>query len=215
MRNDAERMMDLARRALAHYQAKTTDQADEIMAQPVAAYSDPERYARETERIFKRLPLALALSLELPEPGSCLALEMLGIPVVMIRGTDGRARAFLNACRHRGAPVCPPGRGQGKSFTCPYHAWSYDTRGRSLIAATASANRIYGGKARRKAPSPQSALPGAHGDGQTDGILARIPSTVKCPWKKKMADDPFILSCPSVLWCLADCRCLVACSVLP
>ncbi len=133
MRNDAERMMDLARRALAHYQAKTTDQADEIMAQPVAAYSDPERYARETERIFKRLPLALALSLELPEPGSCLALEMLGIPVVMIRGTDGRARAFLNACRHRGAPVCPPGRGQGKSFTCPYHAWSYDTRGR-LIA---------------------------------------------------------------------------------
>ncbi len=133
MRNDTDRMMDLARRALAHFQARTTDQADDIMRQPVAAYCDPARYAAETQRIFKRLPLALALSLELPEVGSWRATEMLGIPVLMVRGEDGRVRAFLNACRHRGAPVCPEGQGRGKSFTCPYHAWAYDTQG-ALVA---------------------------------------------------------------------------------
>jgi phenylpropionate dioxygenase-like ring-hydroxylating dioxygenase large terminal subunit len=37
-------------------------------------------------------------------------------------------RTFLNICRHRGAPVAQ-GCGQARRFTCPYHAWVYDTSG--------------------------------------------------------------------------------------
>jgi len=96
---------------------------------PISAYTDPDRYRREVDRIFRRLPLAMALSLEVPEPGSYLAVDELGAPVLLVRGEDGIVRAFLNACRHRGAPVCEPGRGSARVFACPYHAWTYNSHG--------------------------------------------------------------------------------------
>ena len=128
----AEEMRALTRRALAHYRAGTTDQAPSTMAIEVAAYLDPERYQREIDRVFRRLPLALALSLELPEPGSYRALNVLEVPVLIVRGKDGIARAFLNVCRHRGARICAPGSGKSRVFTCPYHAWAYNERGELL-----------------------------------------------------------------------------------
>ena len=39
------------------------------------------------------------------------------------------ARAFINACRHRGAPVVEDGSGARARFTCPYHAWVYNQQG--------------------------------------------------------------------------------------
>lgn len=133
MRTETEEITSLARRALAHYQARSTDQADSPMALPVAAYIDPDRYRWEVDRIFKRLPLALALSIELPAPKSYRAMSVLGVPVILVRGDDGVARAFINACRHRGAPVCENGAGKVDRFNCPYHAWSYDHQGK-LVA---------------------------------------------------------------------------------
>ena len=61
--------LTLARRALAHLHARTTDQAPDTLPIPIGAYTDPERYQREVDRVFRHLPLALALSLELPIPG--------------------------------------------------------------------------------------------------------------------------------------------------
>lgn len=121
---------ELAKRALAHLNAGTTDQAPAQMRIPVAAYNDPDRYAYEVERIFGELPLALALSIQLPEPGSYLAQTIMRTPVLMVRGKDGVVRAFLNVCRHRGAMLCKDGTGTAPRFVCPYHSWSYDREGR-------------------------------------------------------------------------------------
>lgn len=120
----------LVRRALAHFRARTTDEAETVMEQDTAAYTDPERYAREVDRIFRSLPLALALSIELPKPGSWRAMNVAGVPVLLTRDEEGRANAFLNACRHRGALICEAGRGEAARLSCPYHAWSYDLAGR-------------------------------------------------------------------------------------
>lgn len=122
--------MSLARRAVAHLEKRSTDQADSIMELPIEAYLDPERYEREVNIVFRHLPLAIALSLELPEPGSYLARNIMDVPVLLVRGDDGTARAFLNVCRHRGAPVVETERGVARRFVCPYHAWSFDTQGR-------------------------------------------------------------------------------------
>ena len=103
------------------------------MRLPVAAYLDPDRYAREIDAVFRGLPLALALSLELPEPGTYRALTLLDTPVLLVRGRDGVVRAFLNVCRHRGARLCEDGSGQRTRFSCPYHAWTYDDTG-ALVA---------------------------------------------------------------------------------
>ena len=129
MSDTREESMALARRALAHFLARTTDQAPGILPMPVAAYTDPDRYRHEIDRVFRRQPIALCLSLELPAPGSYLALDLMGVPVLVSRGSDGVVRAFLNVCRHRGAQLCPHGSGSARVFACPYHAWTYDDRG--------------------------------------------------------------------------------------
>ena len=120
----------LARRALSHLQNKTTDQAPSTMEQPVEAYIDAQRYQRELAHIFKQLPLALALSVELPAPKCYRALTVLDVPVLLSRGEDGVVRAFVNVCRHRGAQICQHGSGTAQRFVCPYHAWQYDLQGR-------------------------------------------------------------------------------------
>ena len=125
----SDELMSLTRRAVAHLEARTTDQAEDTMALPVSAYCDPDRYRAEVDRIFRQQPLALALGSELRGPGGYRALSVMGTPVLLVRGRDGVARAFLNVCRHRGAPVCEPGAGSKMRFSCPYHAWSYDDRG--------------------------------------------------------------------------------------
>ena len=120
----------LAQRALTHLRNKTTDQAPATLEVPIDAYVDPERFQREVDRSFRHLPLALALSLELPGPGSYRALTVLDVPVLLVRGKDGVARAFLNVCRHRGAAICKAGHGTTERLVCPYHAWQYDLQGR-------------------------------------------------------------------------------------
>lgn len=121
---------ELAQRALVHLNAGTTDQAPDQMRVPVAAYNDHDRYAVEIRNVFGELPLALALSVQLPEAGSYLAITVMETPVLIVRGKDEVVRAFLNVCRHRGAALCKDGAGKAPRFVCPYHAWSYDREGK-------------------------------------------------------------------------------------
>lgn len=70
----------------------------------------------------------MGLSCMVAEPGDYVALEHSIVPILLVRGDDGAARAFVNSCRHRGATVAH-GCGRSAGFTCPYHAWSYDRSG--------------------------------------------------------------------------------------
>jgi phenylpropionate dioxygenase-like ring-hydroxylating dioxygenase large terminal subunit len=111
-------------------QSRATDMADHIFRNPVGAYTDPDRFALEFEVFFRRAPLVVGLSADLPHVGEYVTTEAAGIPLLLVRGEDGAVRAFLNTCRHRGGRVAD-GRGlQGRTFTCPYHAWCYDIHGR-------------------------------------------------------------------------------------
>jgi len=124
-----DEMMGLAARALQHFEHQTTYLAPDIMSQPVAAYIDPARYQAEREGIFKQLPLALALTLELPSPGDYKAMTVLETPIILARNQTGEVKCFLNACRHRGSRLCDDGCGAARVFSCPYHAWTYDAEG--------------------------------------------------------------------------------------
>ena len=116
--SNSEEMLGLAKRALAHFKNKTTDQADGIMSNSVEAYVNSERYEKEIERIYKTLPLALCLSSEISNPNSHRAMNVIDTPVLITRGKDMKARAFLNVCRHRGSQVCEEGQGEKRNFIC-------------------------------------------------------------------------------------------------
>ena len=125
-------MISLVKRALDHYQNKTTDQASDVMSNSIDAYVDEDRYQKEVDRIFKRLPLALCLSSELPKDNTHRAMNVIDTPVLITRGKDSKVRAFLNVCRHRGSKICEEGTGKKRNFVCPYHAWTYDHEGKLI-----------------------------------------------------------------------------------
>lgn len=124
-----KQLVDMAKRNLAHVKAGTVDQAPGVYRVPAAHYYDPDRWQLEMDRIFRRLPLVLAFSVELGKPGDYRALEIANVPVLLTRAADGSLRAFLNVCSHRGSIVVAEGGGNTNRFTCPYHAWSYDLEG--------------------------------------------------------------------------------------
>lgn len=106
----------------------TEKQRRDAAAIPVDHYLDPDRHARERAAL-RAWPHVVCTVDAVREPGDWRAVEILGVPLLLSRGTDGVLRAFLNVCRHRGV-VIMDGCGQGRrSFTCPYHAWTYDTTG--------------------------------------------------------------------------------------
>jgi PAH dioxygenase large subunit len=99
-------------------------------------YTDPRIFELERERLFGRAWGFLAHESEVQHPGDYVERQLAGEPVVVIRGSDGVVRAFLNSCRHRGMRVCRADRGNAKFLRCPYHGWSYSTEG-DLIAVFA------------------------------------------------------------------------------
>jgi phenylpropionate dioxygenase-like ring-hydroxylating dioxygenase large terminal subunit len=124
----------LARRLLDHIENRTTDLADELMELSTDAYCAAQHEA-EVEVLFRDHPLVLCLSGALPRPGSFRTVDMCGTPVLLTRDPQGRVRAMLNACRHRGVRVVD-GAGEAHRFSCPFHAWTYDLQGRLVGVPT-------------------------------------------------------------------------------
>ncbi len=119
---------DLTRRALHLVTTGTTDCADSVLRVPLGYYRDPDVLARERTEILDVTPLALAPTAQIPAPHDFVVREVLDRSVLLTRGADGVARAFLNYCRHRGARPAE-GCGNARRFSCPYHAWTYDSAG--------------------------------------------------------------------------------------
>jgi phenylpropionate dioxygenase-like ring-hydroxylating dioxygenase large terminal subunit len=124
---------DLVRRLLDHVANRTTDLADDVLEVSTDIYS-AERQAEEFEVLFRQHPLVFCLSGALPKPGSYLTLELAGVPLLLTRDSQGKAHAFVNACRHRGVRVAD-GLGEARRFTCPFHAWTYSLDGALMSVA--------------------------------------------------------------------------------
>jgi phenylpropionate dioxygenase-like ring-hydroxylating dioxygenase large terminal subunit len=130
----------LARRLLAHVENGTTDSAESVKHILVQNYLDPVRWQREMDHIFRRLPLLLAFTCEMPRPGDYKSMSILDVPVLMTRGEDGTARAFIGVCSHRGTILTEQGKGQCEYFTCPYHGWTFDLKG--ALSGVAGKNKF-------------------------------------------------------------------------
>ncbi|HEX4679185.1 MAG TPA: aromatic ring-hydroxylating dioxygenase subunit alpha [Gaiellaceae bacterium] len=95
---------------------------------PYAWYTDEELLRRERSLIFARSWQYVGRTAQVEQPGSFLATDAGGVPIVVTRDDDGELRAFLNVCRHRGA-VLTEGCGERSTLQCHYHAWTYDLDG--------------------------------------------------------------------------------------
>ncbi len=126
-------LVEMARKDLEHGRNGTLDQVDDVYQVPIEYYYDAERWEAEKAKIFRRMPLMLAATAELPEAGDYKAMEAAGVQVLITRTRSGEVKAFVNMCSHRGARLVDNGCGTAHKFTCPYHAWTYSPDG-DLVA---------------------------------------------------------------------------------
>jgi phenylpropionate dioxygenase-like ring-hydroxylating dioxygenase large terminal subunit len=97
---------------------------------PGWVYRDPEFFAVEMERVIRPSWQIVCHLSEIARPGEWRRLDYLGESVIVVRGDDGAARAFLNVCRHRASRLVSGEAGCARRLTCPYHAWTYALDGR-------------------------------------------------------------------------------------
>jgi phenylpropionate dioxygenase-like ring-hydroxylating dioxygenase large terminal subunit len=98
---------------------------------------DPEFYELEKEAVFKRSWLHVGREQDVPRKGTYFTreLEGLGYSIIVVRGMDGKIRAFHNVCSHRGNQLvwdeAPQNevKGNCRQFTCKYHGWRYGLDG--------------------------------------------------------------------------------------
>lgn len=103
---------------------------EEVRRSPVERYASETRFEAEMASVFRAAPMVAAHASEMPEPGSFLTRTLAGRPVLLTRDKQGEAHAFLNVCRHRGARLVGQEQGCKHAFSCPYHAWTWDSSGR-------------------------------------------------------------------------------------
>src|SRR5579863_10529942 len=101
---------------------------------PAPLYTDPDVFTAEKVGIFSRTWQVVGNSRLVENPGDYFTTELVGEPLLFVRGSDGKLRGFYNVCRHRAGPPAE-GCGSRKLFRCGYHGWTYDLDG-TLISAT-------------------------------------------------------------------------------
>ncbi len=101
---------------------------------PTDRHTSAEFHALEHEHLWPSTWVIAGRCEDVAQPGDYFTFDDLGIPLVVVRGTDGQIRCFFNTCQHRGAPVVRERHGSARRLRCQYHSWSYDIDEGSLVS---------------------------------------------------------------------------------
>ena len=110
-----------------------TPDASSSMSLHADAYTHPHWFDADQRSIIGASWQWICHGEKLRAPGSYVAEEVAGMPIVATRGRDGVLRAFYNVCKHR-AHHLVEGEGTIANLVCPYHAWTYDLSGKLKAA---------------------------------------------------------------------------------
>lgn len=96
---------------------------------PAPWYTDARIADLEKENLFARTWQAVARTDQLEPTGAYVTAIVAGEPIVVVRGTDSKLRAFYNVCRHHAMIVMNEPCGRAQHLRCPYHGWTYSLEG--------------------------------------------------------------------------------------
>lgn len=101
---------------------------------PKERYTSKEFMKLEWDHIWTKIWLRGGLSQDLKEPNSYTTTEIGNWSILMVRGEDGKVRAFHNVCKHRGNQLAQEKNGilTDGTFKCGYHRWQYDAKGQRV-----------------------------------------------------------------------------------
>jgi phenylpropionate dioxygenase-like ring-hydroxylating dioxygenase large terminal subunit len=122
--------IDIIRRTLRYCEAGTTHMESGLLRNPVSHYANAQRLAQEQAILFREFPIVVGHVSQLASAGDFFTHDETGVPMLVTRTRQGAVKAFMNVCRHRGARIVTEAGGNATTFSCPYHAWTYDLEGR-------------------------------------------------------------------------------------
>jgi choline monooxygenase len=96
---------------------------------PAAWYTDKRMADLELQNVFARNWQAVGRVSQLEKQGQYVTATVAAEPIVVVRGRDGKLRAFYNVCRHHAMTVMNEACGQAEQMRCPYHGWTYNLEG--------------------------------------------------------------------------------------
>jgi choline monooxygenase len=96
---------------------------------PASWYTDARVAELEKQNVFARTWQAIARTDQLSVNGQYVTANLAGEPIVVVRGSDAKLRAFFNVCRHHAMIVMNEPCGHAQHMRCPYHGWTYSLEG--------------------------------------------------------------------------------------
>ncbi len=97
---------------------------------PAWAYNSEKYFQYEIDNLFMTHWQLVCHESSLRNPGDYMSFALANERAFVVRGNDGKLRAFYNICRHRSSRLVNEKQGNcGKIITCPFHGWSYNLDG--------------------------------------------------------------------------------------
>ncbi len=96
---------------------------------PAPWYTDARIAQLELQNVFSRTWQAVGRTAQVEQPGQYVTARVAAEPIVAVRGSDGKLRAFYNVCRHHAMTVMNEPCGHAQHMRCPYHGWTYNLEG--------------------------------------------------------------------------------------
>jgi len=92
-------------------------------------YTDPAIYQAELQKIWYSTWVYVGHESEVPNANDYVMKSIGPEPILMTRDKSGQINLLHNRCPHRGNRVCMTEKGNARSFTCPYHGWTFGNDG--------------------------------------------------------------------------------------
>jgi len=112
---------------------------EEATTLPRASYLSQGFFEMEEEKVFRANWMCVAHVSQLRNPGDYLNIELLGEPLIVVRGEDDKIRVLSRVCPHRATDIMHPAfdgpsKGSISKLVCPYHAWGFKLDGQLFAA---------------------------------------------------------------------------------
>jgi phenylpropionate dioxygenase-like ring-hydroxylating dioxygenase large terminal subunit len=99
-----------------------------VVKVPVERYRSREFHDLEVEKVWKKTWQFACREEDIPEAGDHTVYEIVGLQILIVRGHDGKIRAFPNSCLHRGRAL-KDRDGRSDDLRCPFHGWAWNLDG--------------------------------------------------------------------------------------
>jgi phenylpropionate dioxygenase-like ring-hydroxylating dioxygenase large terminal subunit len=92
-------------------------------------YTEPAIFQEELKKIWFRTWVYVGHESEVPKANDYVMKSIGPEPILMTRDRDNTIHLLHNRCPHRGNRVCMTDKGNARTFTCPYHGWTFANDG--------------------------------------------------------------------------------------